>query len=234
MLEYIAFDADDTLWHNENLFLEAEDKFVELLTKYHSEGWIRERLNKVQINNLEYFGYGIKGFMLSMIDTAIELSEGRVSGDEIKVIIELGREMKRGTVDLLDGVRSVLETLSSDYRLMLITKGDLFDQETKLAKSGLDELFANVEVVSDKGEKTYQGILSKHGITAARFLMVGNSLKSDVVPVVKLGGHAVYIPYATTWEHELVSAEELAEMRLSFHQLSSMSELPDLIKNKFR
>lgn len=234
MLEYIGFDADDTLWHNEHLYSDAENKFVELLTRFHSEAWIRERLNNVQISNLEYFGYGIKGFMLSMIDTAIELSEGRISGSEIQIIMNLGREMKRGKVDLLDGVLPVLEEVSQDYKLVLITKGDLFDQETKLAKSGIDELFSHVEVVAGKSESSYQKIFLKHGIEPSRFMMVGNSLKSDVIPVVKVGGHAVHIPYLTTWEHEMASVEELASIDGAFHQLSSISELPDLLSDKFR
>lgn len=234
MLEYIAFDADDTLWHNEHLFLEAEDRFVELLTKYHSEAWIRERLAKIQIVNLEYFGYGIKGFMLAMIDTAIELSEGRISGSEIHAVMELGKQMKRGVVELLDGVRPVVELLARDYKLLLISKGDLFDQETKLLKSGLDELFTNVEIVANKSEETYLRIFKKYGINPARFVMVGNSLRSDIAPVIKAGAHAVYIPYETTWEHELLSSDELEELRVSFHQVAKISELPALIEDKFR
>lgn len=234
MLEYIAFDADDTLWHNEHLFLEAEDRFVELLTKYHSEAWIRERLAKIEITNLEYFGYGIKGFMLAMIETAIELSEGRISGSEIRVVMELGKQMRLGAVELLDGVRPVVEMLAREYKLLLISKGDLFDQEAKLVKSGLDELFTHVEIVANKSEDAYQRIFKKYEINPARFLMVGNSLRSDIAPVVKIGAHAVFIPYKTTWEHELLSSEELEELKVSFHQIAKISDLPALIEDKFR
>ena len=206
----IAFDADDTLWHNESIYLDTHEKFQQLLRQYHSEEWIQQRLHETEIRNLQHFGYGIKGFTLSMIETAIELSEGRVSANEIQTIIELGKEMLRAPVELLDGVASTLAQLAASYKLMLITKGDLLDQESKIARSGLGDYFSHIEVVSEKNVETYQRLAAKHNIEPAHFLMVGNSLKSDILPVIAMGGQAVYIPYHTTWVHERVAEEELA------------------------
>jgi putative hydrolase of the HAD superfamily len=158
------------------------------------------------MRNLELYGYGIKGFALSMIETAIDLSAGQVGGDEVAEIIGWAKEMKRAPVQLFDGVQEVIEQLSAAYPLMLITKGDLLDQETKLARSGLTERFAHVEVVSDKTEDAYRRILARYAVDAGRFLMVGNSLRSDILPVVAIGGHAVYIPHRITWAYEVVGA----------------------------
>ncbi len=199
-IDVIAFDADDTLWHNEHLYLTTHDKFKQLLRQYHDAEWIERRLNETEIRNLQHFGYGIKGFTLSMIETAIELSEGRISGAEIQTIIEFGKEMLQAPVELLDGVRETIVQLAKTYELMLITKGDVFDQEAKIARSGLGDYFSHIEVVSEKNAETYQKIMAKHGITTQRFLMVGNSLKSDILPVIAMGGRAVYIPHFCIWK----------------------------------
>jgi len=226
-LSVIAFDADDTLWHNENIYLDTHEKFKQLLRQYHNEEWIQQRLNETEIRNLQHFGYGIKGFTLSMIETAIELSEGRVGGNEIQTIIEFGKEMTQAPVELLEGVAETIAQLAASYELMLITKGDLFDQEAKIARSGLGDCFRHIEVVSEKGVETYKRIIAKHGIAPERFLMVGNSLKSDILPVIAMGGQAVYIPYRTTWVHERVAENELETKQ--YVELQHISLLPDLL-----
>jgi putative hydrolase of the HAD superfamily len=227
MFEVIAFDADDTLWHNEPLYRDTQQRAVEILARYHDAEWIRRRMYETEIRNLAHYGYGAKGFTLSMIETAIELTEGRISGAEISRIIELTKEMLRAPVELLDGVRETVEQLAATHDLMLITKGDLFDQEAKIARSGLGEYFRRSEVVPAKTPPVYAALASKHQITPARFLMVGNSLKSDILPVLAIGGQAVYIPYLTTWEHEQVHESDLANKH--FHRLTQIGQLPDLL-----
>jgi len=223
-LSVIAFDADDTLWHNENIYLNTHEKFQQLLRQYHPEEWIQQRLNETEIRNLQHFGYGIKGFTLSMIETAIELSEGRIGSNEIQTIIELGKEMLRAPVELLEGVRETIAQLSASRQLMLITKGDLLDQEAKIARSGLGDYFSHIEVVSEKNVETYQRLAAKHHIAPAHFLMVGNSLKSDILPVIAMGGQAIYIPYHTTWVHERVADEDLEAKQ--YVTIQNISQLP--------
>lgn len=223
MFDLIAFDADDTLWHNERLFLATEIRFRELLSPYHSAEWIEERLNATEAKNLQHFGYGVKGFVLSMIETAIELTEGRISGAEIQRILEWGRGMLHAPIELLDGVRESVVELARDRRLMLLTKGDLFDQENKLARSGLGPCFAAIEVVAEKTARTYRTILARHGVRPERFLMIGNSLRSDILPVLEVGGTAIHIPYATTWVHDRVTAEDVAGK--DFVQLAGIREV---------
>jgi len=227
-ISVIAFDADDTLWHNENIYINTHEKFKQLLRQYHNDEWIQQRLNETEIRNLQHFGYGIKGFTLSMIETAIELSEGRVSANEIQKIVDLGKEMLRAPVELLDGVAATIAQLASSYKLMLITKGDLLDQESKIARSGLGDYFSHIEVVSEKDVETYRRLVAKHGIAPERFLMVGNSLKSDILPVIAMGGQAVYIPYQTTWEHERVVEEDLAAKR--YVTIQNISQLQDWLE----
>lgn len=224
-LTTIAFDADDTLWRNEDIFIHAQDEFIRLLSPYHDDNYIRSHLNEVQIKNLEHFGYGIKGFTLSMIETAIELTEGRVTGKEIHEIIQLAKCMLASPVELLPNVSQVLEDLQGKYRLMVITKGDLLDQESKLARSGIADVFDAIEVVSDKTSDVYQQILQRHKIAAEEFLMVGNSLKSDILPVLDVGGQALHIPYHSTWDHELVTESTL----LRYPQLGALRDISQLI-----
>jgi len=200
----LAFDADDTLWHHETLFVEAGEGFRAVLRAYHDDAFIDARLHATELRNLQHFGYGVKGFVLSMIETAIELTEQRISGGEIQRIIDLGRRMLSAPIEPLAGVAMALTTLSARHELVVVTKGDLFDQEAKLARSGLGHHFAGMEVVSQKDEPTYRRLLQRRGVAPSSFVMVGNSLKSDVLPVVAIGGRAVHVPYALTWAHERV------------------------------
>ena len=201
MFDVIAFDADDTLWHNESIFTMTQQKFREMLSSYRPEV-VDQTLSSTQLKNLKHFGYGIKGFILSMIETSIELTGGNVSAKEINQVLDFGREMLTAPIELLPHVQVVVEELSKKFNLLLITKGDLIDQETKIARSGLAEYFASVEIVSEKNTETYSKILTQHKIDISRFMMIGNSMRSDIVPIVQLGGHAVHIPYSTTWVHE--------------------------------
>ena len=197
-----------------------------MLSAYHEEDWIQERLFATEMRNLSHFGYGIKSFVLSMIETAVELTEGRVTGPEIQAIVDLGREMLAHPVELLPHAEETLGKLQGRYRLMLITKGDLLDQEAKLARSGLDAFFQAVEVVSEKDEAAYRGILDRHRIEPGEFLMVGNSVRSDVLPVVELGGNAVHVPYATTWVHEHVEDADTSR----FTTLEHLGLLPEWLE----
>jgi putative hydrolase of the HAD superfamily len=228
MLDIIAFDADDTLWHNEPLYIDIQTRFKELLSPSHRPEWVDQKLFETEMRNLNHFGYGIKGFTLSMIETAIELTEGRISGSEIQKIIGFAREMLGTHLELIDHVEETLEELSQAYPLMVITKGDLLDQEAKIANSGLAKYIDTIEVVSHKTRESYTAILSRHEIEPERFLMIGNSLKSDILPVLELGGRAVYIPYALTWTHENNINQELPQN--SFYQLEHMGLLPELVR----
>ncbi|AWY00744.1 haloacid dehalogenase [Marinomonas primoryensis] len=221
----IAFDADDTLWRNEDIFIHAQDEFINLLLPYHDETYIRSHLGDVQIQNLEHFGYGIKGFTLSMIETAIELTEGRISGNEIHEIIQLAKCMLASPVELLPNVENVLSKLEGKARLFVITKGDLLDQESKLARSGIADYFETIEIVSDKTSDAYQQILQRHNIPTEHFLMVGNSLKSDILPVLDLGAQALHVPYHSTWDHEKVTDDTL----LQYPQLTTLNDIADLL-----
>jgi putative hydrolase of the HAD superfamily len=227
MIKVIAFDADDTLWHNERIFTETRDRFVALLAAYHSTDWIEARLNDTEILNLRHYGYGIKSFVLSMIETAVQLTERRIQGHEINRILEYGKEMIATPVELLPHVRETVERLAGSRALMLLTKGDLFDQESKLARSGLGEYFADVRVVTEKDRQTYQTVVNQRNIEPPEFLMVGNSLKSDIIPVLETGGHAIHVPYETTWELEHVPESEAR--RYEYHQAATIREVPDLI-----
>jgi putative hydrolase of the HAD superfamily len=222
----VAFDADDTLWHNEPLFNAVQQRFTALLAPYCSAEEIDRRLYDVEIRNLRFFGYGIKGFTLSMIESAIELTGGRISGVEIGRVLDFAREMSQAPVRVIDGVPDVLAALAPQVRLMLITKGDLFDQETKLARSGLADWFRHIQIVSDKTPVTYRGILRDHAIAAERFVMVGNSPRSDILPVLAIGGQAVYLPYHTTWAHE--QADHLPEQP-GLYQIDHIGQVVPLV-----
>ncbi len=225
--DLIAFDADDTLWHTERLYVETQARFARLLAHYHSLDWINHSLDQAQSRNIAHFGYGIKSFALSMIETAVDLTEGRISGQDIKVIIDLAKEMLAAQVDLIEHAAATVSTLAESYPLMLITKGDLLDQENKIARSGLGEYFFHVEVVSDKTPESYARLMKRHSISPERFLMVGNSLRSDILPVIGLGGSAVYIPYQITWVHE--QAETPPAGKPGFYQLEHIGQLPALL-----
>jgi putative hydrolase of the HAD superfamily len=223
----IAFDADDTLWHNERLFAVTQERFRELLAPYGEAEWIDKQLFATETRNLEHFGYGIKGFTLSMIETAVELTGGRIGGREVGQLIEWGRTMLASPVELLPGVEEVVATLGEEYPLMLITKGDLFDQESKLARSGLGGYFRHVEIVREKDASVYSTILKRHGVHPDHFLMVGNSVRSDILPVLKIGGRAAHIPYTITWQHEIAALPEGENH--GYFLLESMDALPELV-----
>lgn len=224
----IAFDADDTLWQNEYFFRMTEEKFASLLSDFADSEYITEKLLAAERRNLQFYGYGIKGFTLSMIETAIEVTEDKVPASILHDILRAGREMLRHPVETLPHVRETLEELAGAYQLIMITKGDLFDQERKLAQSGLGELFDNVEIVSEKTSTTYSRIFSEAGVMPQQSMMVGNSLKSDVIPAIEAGSWGVYVPHDLTWSQEHADTP-VGEPR--FHSIAHLGELPDLISN---
>lgn len=201
-IKVIGFDADDTLWVNETYFRETEEKFAALLEQYETKNTIDQELFRMEIKNLDLYGYGIKGFTLSMIESSLELSNNQVSQATLSEILNLGKKMIAHPVELLEGVEKVLQKLNGKYRLIVLTKGDLLDQERKLERSNLSEYFHHVEVLSDKKEKNYKDLLEHLEISVDEFLMIGNSLKSDVLPLVNIGARAIHIPFHTTWQHE--------------------------------
>ena len=207
-IKVVGFDADDTLWVNETYFRETEELFADLLEDYETKNKVDQELFKMEMKNLEIYGYGIKGFMLSMIESALDLSNNKIPQETISKILELGKRMISHPVELLDGVEEVLSKLADNYRLIVLTKGDLLDQERKLEKSGLSKYFHHVEVLSDKKEINYSNLLEHLNIDVNEFLMIGNSLKSDVLPILNIGAKAVHVPFHTTWVHEMVSEEE--------------------------
>lgn len=223
----IAFDADDTLWVNETYFRDTEARFAALLDRFETQNTLDQQLFLKEMQNLPVYGYGIKGFMLSMVECAIEISNGNVSTAEIQSILAMGKEMIEHPVELLPGIETVLQQLQDRYRLLVLTKGDLLDQERKLAASGLGAYFHHVEVMSDKTPEKYQRLLEHLEINPNEFLMIGNSLKSDVLPIIEIGAKAIHIPFHTTWAHEQVSDKE-AE-RADYLTISSASELLELL-----
>lgn len=202
----IAFDADDTLWQNEQFFRLTQARFAELLQDFTAPDHLAERLLAAERRNLGRYGYGIKGFLLSMIETAIEVTEDRVPARIIRELIDAGQDMLAHPIHLLPGARETLERLTPLYQILLITKGDLLDQERKLAQSGLGDFFDGVEIVSEKNRKTYVGIFDRHGCAAEQVLMAGNSMRSDILPVLEAGGWGVYVPHGLTWELEHAEA----------------------------
>jgi putative hydrolase of the HAD superfamily len=230
VIEVVAFDGDNTLWHNESIFSLTQDRFFELMAPYlEDQPDLGRRLHDTELRNLDLYGYGIKSFTLSMIETAIEVSQGRVTATEVSVILEAAKHMLAHPVELLDGVADAVEQVSADYPVMLVTKGDLLDQESKLARSGLGERFASVEIVSEKNPRTYERILERRAIPPERFVMVGDSLRSDIGPVLEVGGWAVHVPYHLTWAHELVDDEARLRGHSRFHHLDSLGELPSVL-----
>ncbi len=203
-LKIIAFDADDTLFVNETYFEETEKKFCNLMSDYLSSQSLSQELLKTQVTNLPLYGYGIKGYILSMIETAIQVSDGTISAKGLAKITELGKELIQKPIELLDGVEETLAALHGQYKLVVATKGDLKDQQRKLHDSGLGHYFHHIEVMSDKQEINYEKLLKRLEIESSEFYMIGNSLKSDVLPVLNIGGHAAHVPFHTTWEHEKI------------------------------
>lgn len=222
----IGFDADDTLWHSESHFALTEDRFRALVSPWSESAQASERLLSRERANLELFGYGVKGFILSMIETAIEVSDGVIPAEAIRQIVSWGKEMMAHPVELIDGVSDVLDAVGRDHRMILITKGDLFHQESKIAESGLAERFERVEILSEKSPSHYRDVLVRCGVSAEEFLMVGNSLRSDVVPVVEIGGMGVHVPYSITWGHEQVTEDSLDDC---YRTLATIRDLPTLL-----
>ncbi|MBU2912891.1 MULTISPECIES: HAD family hydrolase [Reichenbachiella] len=224
-IQTIAFDADDTLWHNEGLFREAETEFCRLLEDYMPQHSSVKELYRIELLNMTRYGYGIKAFMLSMIESAIEISGRTINVTDIEQILRIGKELLEKPVILLDDVEHVLSSLSEKYRLILATKGDLLDQRRKLQKSGLEKYFHHIEIMSEKKENDYQRVIQHLDINPAEFAMIGNSLKSDILPVLNLGGHAFHIPYHITWEHEKV------DRKIEHKQLIQLTDIRQILQH---
>lgn len=222
----IGFDADDTLWQNEQFFRMTQERFARLLADYAERDHLAERLLAAERRNLGRYGFGIKGFTLSMIETAIQVTDARVPSAVIADILRAGQEMLEHPIELLPHARGAVERLAEDHRVVLITKGDLLDQERKLAQSGLGDLFDAVEIVSDKTGAIYRDIFLRHGDGAARAMMVGNSLRSDVIPAIEAGAWGVWVPHALTWEAERAEPPRDA---VRFRELPDLVGLADLI-----
>jgi len=225
-LTTIGFDADDTLWHNERFFRMTQERFAGLLRDYVAPDDLHARLLAAERRNVGHYGFGIKGFVLSMIETAIEVTEERVPARVIAELIRAGQEMLAHPIELLPGARVAVAAAAKDYRVVLVTKGDLLDQERKLAQSGLGDLFDAVEIVSNKTAASYSAIFSRHGSGAGEGLMVGNSLKSDVLPMIEAGGWGVFVPHDLTWalEHESPPTD-----RSRYREIERIDALPDVL-----
>ncbi|MDH3753103.1 MAG: HAD family hydrolase [Acidimicrobiia bacterium] len=223
----VGLDADDTLWHNETLFRDTQERFHDLVVRYADDDVdIDAQLLAVERRNLDLFGYGVKGFTLSLVETAIEVTRGRVPALEIENILAWGKDMLAHPVELLDGVAEIVHQLAERYRLMIITKGDLLHQETKVARSGLADIVEAVEIVSEKDEPTYGRLFEQHRVDPVTFVMVGNSVASDVLPVIALGARAVHVPFHTTWALEAADAHDSDV----YPTLSSIRELPGTLR----
>lgn len=225
-IKAIAFDADDTLWENETLFRETEQRFCVLLKGFIGEDECNQLLYDMEMKNLPLYGYGIKPFTLSLIEAAIKFSDGKLPISVIEKLIAIGKDMLNAPVVLIDGIEETLQQLSLKYQLIMATKGDLLDQERKLTKSGLEPYFHHIEIVSDKTPKHYQNLVKQLYIEPQQFLMVGNSVKSDIIPVLEIGGHAFHIPFHTTWVHEMVK-EPVTHP--NFRLLSKASEMLQIL-----
>jgi putative hydrolase of the HAD superfamily len=228
-IKVIGFDADDTLWVNETYFREAELEFAKLLSPYETANKIDQELFKKEIDNLPLYGYGVKGFTLSMVESALEISNGNVPNSTIDKVLEIGKDMLSKPVELLEGVEEVLQTLSKDYKLIVATKGDLLDQERKLEKSGLLNYFHHIEILSDKKEANYSKLLNHLDIKPSEFLMIGNSLKSDILPLVNIKAKAIHVPFHTTWVHEQVN--DLETQDKSYKTVESLLEIIPLLSS---
>jgi len=226
-IKIIGFDADDTLWVNEPNYREAEKEFCDILTNYISEKEAEKALYKTEMQNLDLYGYGAKGFMLSLIETAIKVSKGNIPSNEILNIIAIGKKLLQKPIVLLDGVENVLKNVSKRYKLIIATKGDLLDQERKLKKSGLAKYFHHIEIMSNKNPDDYQKLLLHLEIKAEEFLMIGNSLKSDVFPVISLGGKAIHVPYHTTWIHEEIDDSHNSNKK--YKEVETLSDILELL-----
>jgi putative hydrolase of the HAD superfamily len=228
MIDITALDADDTPWHNAQLYHQAKKKFSQVMAKYSSSQVASLHLDQTEVRNIEHFGYGIKSFTLSMIETAVEVSNGQVEGEVIGELITVAKQMLSAEVELVEGAQETLARLSPSYDLMLITKGDSYEQERKIDRSGIAHHFLYLEVVGEKSEASYRKILGQYNLNPSRFLMVGNSLRSDILPVVRIGGKGVYIPNDQTWFHENASQEDIGEVE--YAELEQLSQLPEYLE----
>ncbi|NMB59069.1 MAG: HAD hydrolase-like protein [Chloroflexi bacterium] len=228
MFELIAFDADDTLWENEAFYVEGRETYHQILEPYEPPADLDERLDMVENRNIPYFGYGVSSFVDSLIENAIEVTGGRISAADIKKIMEIARAMIDRKIDLLDHAEPALRRLSAKYPLTMITKGDLLHQRLKLEKSGLQAYFKSVEVVADKTPEVYAEILERHHVRPGNFLMIGNSMRSDILPVLELGGHAAYVPSRLQWAHE--HRELPAELAANFVEMEHLGQVADWIE----
>jgi putative hydrolase of the HAD superfamily len=224
-IQVIGFDADDTLWVNEPYYREAEALFTELMGDYGVRGDVGQALFATEMSNMKLYGYGIKAFMLSLVECAIEITRGTVRADTIREILRLGKSMLQRPIELLEDVHTVLERLSPHFRLIVATKGDLLDQEGKMKRSGIASYFHHIEVMSDKHEQQYIQLFQHLDIRPCEFLMIGNSVKSDILPPLNLGAWAIHVPFHTTWAHEEVEAEPEAEHYFRVNRLAEALEL---------
>ena len=230
--DLIAFDGDDTLWHNERSYRTGRDRFRRVLAGAGvalTGDEIEERVNRTELRNLEYYGYGVSSFVLSLIETAIEVTNGRIASGDLRELIDLAKHMLTEDVEVFDGAREAVRALAASYPLILVTKGDLLHQSSKIERSGLKSYFRSVEVVSAKTASVYAAILSRHDTPPGRFLMVGNSVRSDVLPVLELGGWAVHVPAALSWAHEHADVPEGARSRC--FELATLHELAGLVES---
>jgi len=226
-IEMIAFDADDTLWHAEVIFREAEEKFCEILLPWHDREMIKRTLFEIETRNISRYGFGAKSYTFSMIETALALSEREINGKAIEEIMNIGRGMLDAEFELLPGVKETLDTLLGNYPLMVITKGDLLEQTSKIYRSGLADYFDFIEVLSNKSTQSYRDIFNKLELDPKTFVMVGNSLPSDIQPILSLGGIGVHIPADTTWAHELM--DDFDHSQENFYELEYIGQFPELL-----
>lgn len=224
----VGFDADDTLWRSQDFFDEAQQRFEQVIAQYVDLDDAGKRLYEVESRNIAFFGYGVKGMALSMVEAAVEITDERIAATDIKRIVALAKELLRHPVELLDGVGEAVAAVAARHPVVLITKGDLFHQEAKVRESGLADLFRRIEIVSEKDPATYARLFEEFGIEAARFLMVGNSLRSDIAPVLQLGGWGVHVPYHTTWAHE--ADAQLPDAQARMRSIASLAELPQALQ----
>ncbi|MCX8061210.1 MAG: HAD hydrolase-like protein [Anaerolineales bacterium] len=225
--DIIAFDADDTLWHNESRYQAAKSDFVRLMASFQPPEQVSALLDEIELRNLSLYGYGMKSFTLSMIEAALAISKGEISGKQIQAILAIARRVLTAPVELFPNVAETIAQLAEQYELMLITKGDASEQEQKINRSGIGHYFRAIEIVHDKTVATYEKILAKYHLSPQRFVMIGNSLRSDILPVVQLGGIAIYIPHEMTWAHELDHNGKL--LTNSYYQLDRFEQLPDFL-----
>lgn len=228
MFDLIALDADDTLWHNENAYLQARQRFREIMARYDVNGSVDDLADHLEVANIEYYGYGVMSFVLSLIEAGLELTDNGLRGEDVRALLDLSKAMLTAEVRLYQVTEDVVAQLSEAYTLMVITKGDLLHQRNKVLRSGLRDYFGYVEVVSHKRPQDYAEVLARHGVAPQRFLMVGNSIRSDILPVAELGGWAIHVPSEKVWAHEVAELPE--QLRERVFEAKSLAEVPALVK----